>query len=80
MSSSLGREFSMESDDAKHGYFTLALMEGLAGKADFNKDGVVYLHELDQYTVRRVRLLSAGRQNPIMAKPPTIRSFPFARP
>ena len=31
----MGREFSLESREFKHGYFTLALIEGLAGKADF---------------------------------------------
>ena len=80
MSSSLGREYSMEGLSVKQGFFTLALVEGLSGKADFNRDRVVYLNELDRYTIRRVRLLTLGRQNPIMAKPATIRSFPLARP
>ena len=80
MSSSLGREFSLESVKVKQGFFTLSLVEGLSGKADFNRDRAVYLNELDRYTARRVKLLSQGRQNPIMAKPPTIRSFPLARP
>lgn len=78
MSSSLGREFSLESLEFKHGFFTLALMEGLAGKADFNRDGLVYLSELDAYAVRRVKELSKGQQTPVTAKPPTVRSFPLS--
>ena len=80
MSSSLGREYSLEGASVKQGFFTLALVEGLSGKADYNKDRVVYLNKLDRYTTRRVQLLTQGRQNPIMAKPPTIHSFPLARP
>ena len=49
MCSSMGREFSLESREFKHGYFTLALIEGLAGKADYNHDGMVQLNELDLY-------------------------------
>jgi WD40 repeat protein len=80
MSSSRGHEFSLESPTVKHGYYTLALVEGLEGKADSNRDGYVYLTEIDSYTLRRVRELSEGAQTPIMAKPRTVRSFPLAKP
>lgn len=76
--SSQGREFSLESRSVEHGYFTLALVEGLAGKADFNRDGLVHLKELETYTGRRVRELSGGEQTPGLAKPGSIRSFPLA--
>jgi len=79
MSSSQGREFSLESPVVQHGFFTLALIEGLAGKADYNRDGFVYLNELDAYAARRVKELSHGEQNPVIAKPPTIRWFPLAK-
>src|SRR5262249_29378195 len=36
LSSSLGHEYSLESPTVKHGFFTLAVVEGLAGKADKN--------------------------------------------
>ena len=45
--SATGNEFVQESLEHKHGLFTQALLEGLSGKADANKDGAVYLHELD---------------------------------
>jgi len=79
LSSSLGREYSMESPAIGHGFFTLALVEGLSGQADLNRDGLVHLTELDAYAGRRVKELTRGRQNPVMAKPATVRSFPLAR-
>jgi uncharacterized caspase-like protein len=80
LSSSLGREYSLEDPALKHGLFTFALVEGLSRQADSNRDGLVHLTELDRYLARRLKTLSDGRQNPIMARPPTIRSFPMARP
>src|SRR5207247_1974591 len=44
----LGREQARENPATKHGYFCLALIEGLSGKAGMNKqDGRVYLHHLE---------------------------------
>jgi hypothetical protein len=80
MCSSLGNEYSMESSEVGHGFFTEGLMEGLYGKADFNHDGLVYLHEADAYAALRVRQLSGGRQHPVTGKPPTVRSFPLSKP
>lgn len=80
MCSSLGREYSLESPATKAGFFTQGLAEGLNGKADFNKDGIVYIHELDVYATLRVAQLSGGRQNPTTGRPPTIRPFPIAKP
>ena len=79
MCSSLGREYSIESSEVKHGFFTLAVVEGLSGKADFNQDRIVHFSELDGYACDRVRELSEGLQNPVTAKPPTVRSFPLAK-
>jgi WD40 repeat protein len=80
MCSSLGQEYSMESPMVKHGFFTLGLVEGLSGKADFNKDGYIYIHEVDFYASLRVQQLSMGMQNPVTGRPPSIRSFPLTRP
>jgi uncharacterized caspase-like protein len=80
LSSSRGHEYSLESPKAGHGFFTLALVEGLEGRADFNRDGYVYLNEIDRYTLRRVRELSAGQQTPVLSRPRTVRSFPLAMP
>ncbi len=80
MCSSLGREYSLESSETKAGFFTLGITEGLAGEADYNKDGIVFLHELDRYAAVRVKQLSDGKQNPVTGRPPTIRTFPLSKP
>jgi WD40 repeat protein len=78
--SSMGREFSLESPKVGHGYFTLALVEGLSGKADYNKDQLIHLNELDLYVTDRVKELSGGRQHPVTVRPSSIRSFPLSKP
>lgn len=84
MCASTGREVALESNEHRHGIFTLALVEGLAGKASKEKlrriDDAVYFHHLDAYVTDRVRELSQGRQHPVTARPASIRSFPLTRP
>jgi hypothetical protein len=80
MASSTGREFSLENNAQRQSNFTLALVEGLSGKADYNQDKVVYLNELDTYVAERVKELTRGQQHPATAKPTSIRSFPLSRP
>jgi uncharacterized caspase-like protein len=80
MCSSQGSEYSMEHPKLKHGFFTFALVEGLSGKADLNRDRYVYIHEVDLYAGVFVQEASRGRQNPVTGRPPNIRSFPLARP
>jgi hypothetical protein len=78
--SAQGPEEAQESAEKKHGYFTLALLEGLSGKADYNKDGVVQLTELNLYVENQVAVWSKDRQHPAIGKPATIPSFALARP
>ncbi len=80
MASSMGREFSLESNEHRQGCFTLALVEGLSGKAARTAEGVVYLHQLDAYVTDRVKELTKGRQHPVTAKPTSVRAFPLAKP
>jgi uncharacterized caspase-like protein len=80
MASAMGREFSVESNEHRHGCFTLAVVEGLSGKAERSKDGAIYLHKLDGYVTDRVKELTKGQQHPVTAKPSSIRSFPLAKP
>jgi WD40 repeat protein len=77
MAVSTGRETSIERKDWRHGAFTLALTEGLSGKADYNKDGAVYLTDIDAYVTDRVKELTDGKQHPTTQKPTTVRSFPL---
>ena len=81
MASSMGREFSLESNEHRNGYFTVALSEGLACHelADANADGFVYFNELDTYVSSRVKDLTNGKQHPVTSKPATIRPFPLTK-
>jgi uncharacterized caspase-like protein len=76
--SSTGRETSQESAEWNNGVFTKALVEGLAGKADFNHDDAVSLNELNLYVADRVKQLTNGDQHANMIRPDSIRDFPFA--
>jgi hypothetical protein len=55
-------------EDAKwgdgHGVFTYFLLQGLAGKADANHDGVVTAGELFNYLKQEVPQATGGKQNP----------------
>jgi uncharacterized caspase-like protein len=47
-----------------HGVFTYFLLEGLKGKADADKDGIVTLGEAMDYTDERVRRATRNKQHP----------------
>jgi hypothetical protein len=53
-------QLAYESVQFQHGLFTYALLEGLGGKADFNRDGVITAQELSLYVRQRVAEASAG--------------------
>jgi WD40 repeat protein len=76
--SSTGQETSLESPDWNNGAFTKALVEGLNGRGDFNRDGVISLNELNLWVADRVKNLSRGEQHANMIRPDSIRDFPFA--
>ncbi|MFK8038493.1 MAG: caspase family protein, partial [Crocinitomicaceae bacterium] len=65
ISSSGGMEFAMESDEWKNGLFTYCLINGIkSAKADLNKDGEIWLSELQNYVSKQVTELSKGKQQP----------------
>jgi WD40 repeat protein len=80
MCSSKGVEVSKESNAHKGGLFTVALVEGLSGKARKTSDGAVYLKALDDYVTDRVQVLSEGHQHPLTRQPTTISNIPLTRP
>ncbi|MFO0937564.1 MAG: caspase family protein [Gemmataceae bacterium] len=80
LASSMGNEYSLESEKTKAGFYTLGLTEGMKGLADNNGDGIIYLNELVYYASLRVQQLSRGRQNPTLGRPATVRPFPIAKP
>jgi hypothetical protein len=80
MCAATDRESALEGNEVRQGYFTKALIEGLSGQADINRDGLVKLFELEAYVSNRVSELSRDRQHSVTAKPPSIKSFDLARP
>lgn len=72
MCSSQGREVSLESPTHGQGYFTVALVSGLAGEADYNEDAIVDLKELDLYVTHQVKKLTDGRQHAVTKNPAEI--------
>jgi hypothetical protein len=54
ITSSDGREQSLEDEKLKHGIFTYRLLEALKGKADYNGDGIVMADEVARYIKEHV--------------------------
>ncbi len=54
ITSSDGREQSLEDEKLKHGIFTYRLLEALKGKADYNSDGIVMADEIARYIKENV--------------------------
>jgi len=76
-SSSTGRQFSLEDPTWGNGAFTKALVEGLSGKADFNKTGRITHKMLDFYVAERVKQLTDGKQTPVNTSPAGVPDFPI---
>lgn len=84
MTSSTGREFSLEGPDYMngHGAFTAALIEGLTGEADKKTgdgDGYVSVLELETYVARRVPDTTRGKQHPTTAYSSKFQDYPLIR-
>lgn len=75
---STGRQFSREAPEWGNGAFTKAVVEGLTGKADFRKTGIVTHKALDFYVAERVKELTNGQQSPVSITPSGISDFPIA--
>jgi len=76
MTASTGKEVSQERAEWGHGAFTRALIEGLEGRANYNKDNTVDIKELDLYITNRVKELTGGAQHPTTEIPKTMPNFP----
>lgn len=57
-------ELSWESPDFKNSIFTHNFLEGLKGKADKDRDGVVTLNEAYEYAYSRTKDETKGKQHP----------------
>lgn len=58
------KQLSWEAPNAKNSVFTHNFLEGLKGKADKDKDGIVSLDEAYQYAYARTKEETDGRQQP----------------
>lgn len=72
-----GRQFAQESTDWGNGAFTKAILEGLGGRADFNKSGRITHKMLDLYLSERVKSLTEGAQSPVTIVPNGVPDFPL---
>ena len=77
MSASTGSEVSIEDPAWGHGAFTKALLDGLDGLADYDRDGVITLKELDLHVTRNVKKLTNGSQRPTTQIPENMPDFPL---
>ena len=62
-------EVALETSELGHGVFTYYVLQGLAGEADRDTDGVVTVSELYDYVeqqVDRKARAAGGRQRPLM--------------
>jgi hypothetical protein len=55
----------------------MLIFQGLEGKADRAKAGVVRVAGLEEYIYDRVKELTDGKQKPMVAKPKMIENFPI---
>jgi uncharacterized caspase-like protein len=67
--SARGRQYSYERDEWRNGAFARAMLDGLAGAADFDKNGAVETDELAVYVRRRVVQMTMSQQEPVHVRP-----------
>jgi len=65
LTASGANEVSGEDDKLKHGVFTYFLLEGLRGKADTDKDGIITVDEVYRYVSREVPRATGQEQHPV---------------
>ncbi len=73
-----GGQTAWESREWGNGAFTLAVVEGLSGKADPTGSGRVTVESLTAYVRQRVASLTGGRQTPTLLRPVAVPDFPLA--
>jgi hypothetical protein len=65
LTASGANEVSSEDEKLQHGIFTYFLLEGLRGKADTDKDGVITVDEVYGYVSRHVPQATGQEQHPV---------------
>jgi len=78
MTATTDNSAAYEDPSWEHGAFTKALMDGLKYmQADFDKNDIVTIKELDFYITKRVKELTEGHQKPTTIVPKSIPDFPI---
>jgi WD40 repeat protein len=81
LTASKGAEESQENSRMKQGLFTYALLKGLSGEGDRNKDGQIVLSELYAFAadfVEKNRDRAVGKQTPQLAAPEVLKGMILA--
>lgn len=65
MTASGANEVSVEKDDLRHGVFTYFLLDGLEGKADIDRDGLITVDEAYDYVSKNVPKATGQEQHPV---------------
>jgi uncharacterized caspase-like protein len=65
LTASATNEVSEENGQLKHGVFTYSLLNGLLGKADTDKDGVITVDEIYKYASKYVSQVTGREQYPV---------------
>jgi uncharacterized caspase-like protein len=71
------REPAIQLADEHHGAFTIALLRGLEGQADYLHSGSIDTAELNLYLAQKVRGLTEDKQHPIMERADDLPDFPL---
>ena len=80
MCAAMAQEEAGEAAAVKHGFFTAALLKGLAGAAARSRDGLIHLSALNFYVEEEVGELSKDEQHVVVDRPSTVTSFPLVKP
>lgn len=80
LAAATGRETARDDAQQRHGLLTLAIIDGLAGKADRDGDGEITWAELQQFLTRTLAARSAGQQHPAVATPILLPPTTLVRP
>lgn len=59
-----GTRFELNDGKKGHGVFTYALIKGLSGAANYDKNNYISVNELFQYVAKQVPRLTEGKQHP----------------
>jgi WD40 repeat protein len=73
--SASARQYSYEGPEWGNGAFTRAVLDGLGGAADYDKNGVVETDELYLYVRRRVGEMTKSQQEPVWVRPNAAREL-----